>query len=146
MKLKEKIFQYQKFDTWAKYLPFWLLQNFPFKIIVHFSYSDLQHILILYSHTDYICSLDKYFTNCKHTSIFWKNFSSILNTYIQSVRIWVNTLALFMVAGGTPGGPGSARASCLLLNISTRPSTRWLDSNIASAERLSSVTRSTEIF
>ena len=48
--------------------------------------------------------------------------------------------------GIIPGGPGSDKGSALRLNVEASWFILWEDSNIASDERLSSVTKSTESF
>ena len=52
--------------------------------------------------------------------------------------------ARFTFGGIIPGGPGSDKGSALRLKVEANWLILWEDSNIASDERLSSVTKSTE--
>ena len=59
--------------------------------------------------------------------------------------IWTNKFARLTLGGIIPGGPGSDKGSALRLKFEANWFILWEDSSIASDERLSSVTRSTEI-
>ena len=52
--------------------------------------------------------------------------------------------ARLIFGGSMPGGPGSERGWARLLYVEARLSIRWLDSSMASGDRSSFVTRSTE--
>ena len=59
--------------------------------------------------------------------------------------IWTNKFARLTLGGIIPGGPGSDKGSALRLKFEANWFILWEDSSMASDERLSSVTRSTEI-
>ena len=68
-----------------------------------------------------------------------------MKTYIKRPMIWTNKFARLTLGGIIPGGPGSDKGSALRLKFEANWFILWEDSSIASDERLSSVTRSTEI-
>lgn len=65
-------------------------------------------------------------------------------SYNIMATICIGTIAVRGLPGKGFGGPGSGKGSTLLLNKSASCSTRWLDSNMASADKSSSVTKSTK--
>ena len=68
-----------------------------------------------------------------------------MKTYIKRPMIWTNKFARLTFGGIIPGGPGSDKGSALRLKFEANWFILWEDSSMASDERLSSVTRSTEI-
>ena len=68
-----------------------------------------------------------------------------MKTYIKRPMIWTNKFARLTLGGIIPGGPGSDKGSALRLKFEANWLILWEDSSMASDERLSSVTRSTEI-
>jgi len=65
------------------------------------------------------------------------------DTYIIRTKHCVKQFACLNFGGNATGGPGSDNGSWAWLNVSASCSILWLDSSIASADRSSSVTRST---
>lgn len=64
-------------------------------------------------------------------------------TYVNNTNDCTIKLDFVIVIGKDEGGPGSLIGSCFCLNISASCSILWEDSNMASAERSSRVTKST---